>query len=156
MIGNRTGLFLAAGMASMLLGSVDQAAAQCSRGGGGGGPSTGSTMALNSSLPYSSNPLVSNSQSSSYPSSISLMAQQYQQRAAQIQNQGLAIGYQNAERQRLSRIAYEERVRPMRLARAEAKRAARADRIAARLAERDGVSEPASQNRYSLTSVVSP
>ncbi len=125
MIRKRLFLFLAAGLASVLMLSSGEVIAQCSGRGGCGRMSTGSTTSLNSSVPYASRVLATN-----YPSSIAL--------TAQIQDRAYAMAYQNAQRQRLAMIAREEQARPYRLARAEAKRAARAERIAARIAERDG------------------
>ncbi|QDV82053.1 hypothetical protein [Planctomycetes bacterium TBK1r] len=147
MIGKQTMGILVAGLVSVAMCSSDQVVAQCSGGGGrGGGMPTGSATQLNTSLPYSSNVLASN-----YPQSLGLMAQQY---SAQVQNQIYAMGYQNAQRQRAARIAYEERVRPMRLARAEAKRAARAERIARLVEKRENETGGDTADRYSLVSLV--
>ncbi|MDV6030773.1 MAG: hypothetical protein F9B45_11885 [Phycisphaera sp. RhM] len=147
MIGKQTMGFLVVGFVSVAMCSSDQVVGQCSGGGGrGGGMPTGSATQLNTSLPYTSNSLASN-----YPQSLGLMAQQY---SAQVQNQIYAMGYQNAQRQRLARIAYEERVRPMRLARAEAKRAARVERIARLVEKRENESGGDTTDRYSLVSSV--
>ncbi|TWU28828.1 hypothetical protein [Novipirellula artificiosorum] len=126
--------------------SAQPAKAQCS-GGGRNMPSTGSNSTLASLTPYGSTAM----NFPGYPSSTSQMANSYQQRVAMLQNQIYGTANQLAAEQRRKREEYLERVRPFRLARAEAKREAYAARAAARLAEQG--SEPSSsRSRYSLTS----
>ncbi|TWU48521.1 hypothetical protein Poly51_44210 [Rubripirellula tenax] len=146
----RNVFYSALGASSVLVLSAGDVSAQCS--GGGGGPrgmSTGSPTSLVSNFPYASNSLTSN-----YPSSSSLMANPYQQRVAQVQSQASTMAYQNEQRQRLSTLARDAQAMPFRMARAEAMRAARAERIAARLNQRDSGLPPSSRESYSLASVV--
>ena len=141
---------LAIGLVSVLVLLADDASAQCSGGGGRRGPSpTGSNAVLASNLAYSSNPLVAN-----YASPAGGLTGQYQRQVALLQNQINTMVYQNAQRQRLAKAAYDQRVMPMRLARAEAKRAARAERIAERLRQRDSDSISSASDSLSLTSVI--
>ncbi|MCM2369002.1 hypothetical protein [Aporhodopirellula aestuarii] len=105
--------------------SGNVASAQCSGGGGGRMPS-GSPATLNSAYAYSSNTLTS---------SPANLAMQYQQRQLLAQSQAYAMAYQTAQQQRLLRQQRNAELQETRLARAEAKRAAKADRIATRLRE---------------------
>ncbi|EMI44294.1 hypothetical protein [Rhodopirellula sp. SWK7] len=131
------------GVVSVAMLSGEVALAQCSGGGGGGGrmPS-GSPSTLNSNLGYASNPLIQSSASS--------LAMQYQQRALQAQSQAYALAYQNAQRQRLTLQQRNAELYETRLANAEAKRAARAERIAARLR---GQGQSASDYMLTSTSI---
>ncbi|QEF99235.1 hypothetical protein Mal15_32970 [Stieleria maiorica] len=149
MIGRQSVLFLGVGLASLMMFSSGQAVAQCNGGGGsgggrGGGMPTGSATPLIQTNPYATNTLAS-----LYPQSTVLTPQQY---AAGVQNQIQALAYQNALRQRLARAEYEERILPMRLARAEAKRAARAARIAALVEKQNRESGGDSSDRYAFVS----
>ena len=137
------------GLLFLLMVPPQDTLAQCSGRGGGGGMPSGSTSTLNTSIPYTSNGLVSG-----YPQSPLMMAAMYQQQALQVQNQALAMAYQNAERQRLAMAARRAQALPGRLARAEATRAARAERIA-RLSERNKDSSSESSDRYTFTSIKS-
>lgn len=148
--------FVVVGLASVLICSNGEAVAQCNGGGGSGGAMpSGSTSALLSSVPYVSSPLAMN-----YPSSVGLIAQQYQQRALQAYNQANAMAYQNAMQQRMAMMARQQQALPYRLARAEANRLARAQRAAQRIAQRDSGSEQRddgfdSRGSYTFASVTS-
>ena len=117
-------MFTAVGLLTMSAGNV---MAQCNRGSSGNMP-TGSRTALTQL----------SSATSGYSSSPLSMGDQYQQRVAQMQYSAYAQAKAFALDQAAQRAAYNESVRPYRLARAEAKRKASADRIATRLAEREG------------------
>ncbi|WP_286177369.1 hypothetical protein [Stieleria mannarensis] len=147
MIGKQTALFLGVGLAGLMMCSSSQVLAQCSGGRGGGMP-TGSGTPLIQTNPYASNTLAS-----VYPQSMVLTAQQY---AAGVQNQIQALAYQNALRQRLARTEYEQRILPMRMARAEAKRAARAARIAVLVEKQNRQSGEDSGDRYAFVSTKAP
>ncbi len=79
------------------------------------------------------------------------MGDQYQHRVAQMQYSAYAQAKAFALDQAAQRAAYNDSVRPYRLARAEAKRKASADRIASRLADREGKSNDRENTTYSLT-----
>ncbi|WP_236695991.1 hypothetical protein [Rhodopirellula islandica] len=115
--------------------------AQC-RSGGGRSPS-GSPASYTSNSMYPQNALVSNG----YPQG-NLAALQYQQQQLASQRQVANVAYENLQRQRLAAMQFETEVQLQRLARAEAKRAARAERIAARLREQGRLDES-----YTLASV---
>ena len=120
----RSLMFTAVGLLTMSAGNV---MAQCNRSSSGNMP-TGSRTSLTQL----------SSATSGYSSSPLSMGDQYQQRVAQMQYSAYAQAKAFALDQAAQRAAYNESVRPYRLARAEAKRKASADRIATRLAEREG------------------
>ncbi|MEP0431044.1 hypothetical protein [Rhodopirellula bahusiensis] len=136
----RVSFLIAAALLSAAF-SSNEVVAQC-RSGGGGSPS-GSPTSFASNSMYSQNPLVSNG----YPQANS-MAMQYQQQRLATQRRIASLAYENSQRQRFAAMQYEADMRPQRLARAEAKRAARAERIAARLREQGRFEEA-----YTLASV---
>ncbi|WDQ18404.1 hypothetical protein [Rhodopirellula sp. P2] len=136
----RTFPIAAALLAAAMFGG--DAVAQC-RSGGGGGPPTGSPASFANSSLYSQNRLAS----SRYPQG-NLIAMQYQQQLLATQRQVASMASENTQRQRFAAMQYEAEVRPYRLARAEAKRAARAERIAARLRAQGRL-----EDAYSLASV---
>ncbi|MFG0266399.1 MAG: hypothetical protein ACF8AM_14815 [Rhodopirellula sp. JB055] len=115
--------------------------AQC-RSGGGRSPS-GSPASYASNSMYPQNALVSNRYSQG-----NLAALQYQQQQFATQRQVANVAYENVQRQRLAAMQFDTEVHLQRLARAEAKRAARAERIAARLREHGRLDES-----YTLASV---
>ncbi|WP_404306812.1 hypothetical protein [Neorhodopirellula lusitana] len=140
MVHNPTTWVVVAVFFSMMAWMGGDAFAQCS--GGRGGPPTGSQSTLNSNLAYASNPLISNPYSQT-----ALIANQYQQQSLATQQRVASLTNYYAERERLAAIQREAIARPYRLARAEAKRAARAARIAERLRE-----QGRSSSEYMLTS----
>jgi hypothetical protein len=113
----------------------------------GGGPPSGSPTSFASSSQYAQKPYGQNQLVSSYPQS-NLIASQYQQQLLANQRQIASLAYQNAQQQRLAAMQGEADVQAYRLARAGAKRAARAERIAARLRE-----QGRSEDAYTLASV---
>lgn len=113
----------------------------------GGGPPSGSPTSFTSSSQYAQNPYGQNALVSSYPQN-NLIASQYQQQLLAGQRQIASLAYQNTQQQRLASMQSEADVQAYRLARAEAKRAARAERIAARLRE-----QGRSEDAYTLASV---
>ncbi|TWU03419.1 hypothetical protein [Neorhodopirellula pilleata] len=143
MVRKRNVLFLLAGVASAVMFSSGEVDAQCSGGGGRGAMPTGSPTSLATSSLYSQNPLASSGYSQG-----NLMAMQYQQRVLATQRQVASVMYLNAQRQRLAAMQREAQALPYRLARAEANRAKRAERIAERLREQGRSSEA-----YTLASV---
>ncbi|WP_461506437.1 hypothetical protein [Rhodopirellula baltica] len=112
----------------------------------GGGPPSGSPTSFTSSSQYAQNPYGQNALVSSYPQN-NLIASQYQQQLLASQRQIASSAYQNTQ-QRLALMQGEADVQAYRLARAESKRAARAERIAARLRE-----QGRSEDAYTLASV---
>ncbi len=147
-------LVLACGVALLSLSFTNLVSAQCMGGGGGGRPtgSTGTLAITPSSFGYPSNGIAM----SGYPSSGTMAFNQYQQQTLQIQNHAFAIANQMAADQVQKRAAYEEMVRPMRLARAEATRAKRAERIAELKAKSESYPNTSDSQRYSLTSYSEP
>ena len=137
MVRKRNVLFLLAGVGSAVMFSSSEVAAQCSGGGGGrGAMPTGSPTSLTTNTLHSQYPLGS----SGYSQGNSL-AVQYQQQVLATQRQVASMMYQNAQRQRLAAIQREAKAFPYRLARAEANRAKRAERIAERLRDQGRSSE---------------
>ncbi len=118
----------------------------------GGPPPSGSATGLNTSFAYAANPLRTNgylqNQLLARQYQQQLLAQRTQQQLLAAQNQIAVASATIAEQQRLARVERESQVIPNRLARAEAKRAARAQRAAARLEALDS-----SPTTYSLASV---
>ena len=133
----RSLMFTAVCLLTMSAGNV---MAQCNRGSSGNMP-TGSPTALTQL----------SSTTSGYSSSPLSMGDQYQHRVAQMQYSAYAQAKAFALDQAAQRAAYNDSVRPYRLARAEAKRKASADRIASRLADREGKSNDSENTTYSLT-----
>lgn len=140
MIFTRVSFLVATALLSAAFCSSD-VVAQC-RSGGGRSPS-GSPASYASNVMYPQNALVSNG----YPQG-NLAALQYQQRQLASQRQVANVAYENLQRQRLAATQFDTEVQLQRLARAEAKRTARAERIAARLREQGRLDES-----YTLASV---
>ncbi|WP_231845698.1 hypothetical protein [Rhodopirellula baltica] len=113
----------------------------------GGGPPSGSPTSFTSGSQYAQNPYGQNALVSSYPQN-NLIASQYQQQLLASQRQIASSAYRNTQQQRLALMQSEADVQAYRLARAESKRAARAERIAARLRE-----QGRSEDAYTLASV---
>ncbi|MFG0288802.1 MAG: hypothetical protein ACF8CQ_11525 [Rhodopirellula sp. JB044] len=130
---------VALGMATVFVLTGGETMAQCSGGGGGGGRMpTGSPATFNPNAAYASSPLVSSAANS--------LAMQYQQ-SVLAQRQAYAMAYQNSQQQQLTLRQRNAELYETRLANAEAKRAAKAERIAARLRARNQ-----SGSSYMLTS----
>lgn len=145
-------LVRACGVALLSLSFSNLASAQCTGGGGGAGRQTGSMGSLAiapTSFGYPSNGIAM----SGYPSAGTMAFNQYQQQALQIRNQAFAMANQMAADQAQKRAAYEQMVRPMRLARAEATRAKRAERIAKLKANSEAYPSTSDSQRYALASV---
>lgn len=148
MIHQRNVLVLVAGLVLAIWAGSDEAIAQCSGGGGGrGGRPTGSPGGLNTASPYAVDPLLALRYSQN-----ALLAQQYQRQYQQqllaAQTQLATVRNTIAKQQRIELSQRDAQTHATRLARAEAKRAARAQRAATRLASL----EPSATD-YSLTSV---
>ncbi|WP_236620919.1 hypothetical protein [Rhodopirellula sallentina] len=138
-LGNVRIFSVALGIATVFVLTGSETMAQCSGGGGGGGRMpTGSPTTFNPNAAYASSPLI---QSTSNP-----LAMQYQQ-SVLAQRQAYAMAYQNSQQQRLALRQRNAELYETRLANAEAKRAAKAERIAARLRARNQ-----SASSYMLTS----
>lgn len=144
---HRGNLFVViAGLVLVVWVGSGEAVAQCSGGGRGGRP-TGSLGGLNTASPYTADPLLA----LRYSQNVLLAQQnqrQYQQQLLAAQTQLATVRNTIAEQQRLELSLRDAQTHATRLARAEAKRAARAQRAAERLARLES-----SSTDYSLTSV---
>ncbi|MGB7345316.1 MAG: hypothetical protein WBD20_13965 [Pirellulaceae bacterium] len=121
---------LSIGMCVALIAS--DATAQCSRGGQGGPPTTGSQSVLTMPSSFAS----ASDRGIQYPTPQSLFMSQ---------SSMLSAAMQMSARQQYAREAYQQKRMPNRIARAEATRAKRAERIALAKAKRE------SEQRYAST-----
>ena len=133
MVPRRNVWVLAAGLVLAIGFGSSEALAQCSGGGGRGGRPTGSPGALNTASPYAVDPLLALRYSQNVLLAQQTQQQQYQQQLLAAQNQLASARLTLAEQQRQELQEREGLTRSYRMARAEAKRAARAQRAAERL-----------------------
>ncbi|TWU03435.1 hypothetical protein [Neorhodopirellula pilleata] len=118
-----------AAFAALTLVAAEDAQAQCSRGGRGGGSPGDTSLATGSFTPL-------NSFASSSNNFASQRQLAYQQQSLAQQRQLIAMRQQQMQQAAVARYEQQQSIQAMRLARAEAKRVKRADRIAALKAKR--------------------
>ncbi|QEG39744.1 hypothetical protein [Roseimaritima ulvae] len=134
MVARRNVWVLVAGLGLAVWFGSNEAFAQCSGGGGRGGGPTGSPGALNTSSSYAVDPLLALRYSQNVLLAQQLQKQHYQRQRLAAQSQLASVRFAVAEQQRQEVEQREDMALSYRLARAEAKRAARAQRTAERLA----------------------